>query len=226
MDFSKKTLPVRLLALLAGLALYGAGVSLTIRANIGYSPWDIFHQGIANHTGISIGMVSILVGLVIVLINSLFKEKIGFATIANAVLVGTFIDLFNGIFPKSSTYAGGVIMMLAGLAVIGIATAIYLSVGLGAGPRDGVMLTLTRMTGKDVAWIRNGIELAVTLLGYLLGGPVGLGTLLTALTMGFFVKLAFRIMHFDMNGIRHQYLNQIFSNKLFKPAGSVRPERK
>ncbi|MFB0958473.1 hypothetical protein [Proteiniclasticum sp. QWL-01] len=206
MDFSKRALPLRLLVLAVGLTLYAVGISVTVRASIGFSPWDVLHQGISNHTGLSFGTVSTLVGIVILLFNSLWKERIGFATIANAVMIGIILDVVLPLIPKSQSYLTGIPMMLAGLAIIGFATAIYISVGLGAGPRDGMMLALTKVTGKDVALIRNAIEIIVTLLGFILGGPVGLGTVITALSMGFFVKLAFSVTGFDPSRITHQYL--------------------
>lgn len=207
MDFSRKSYPIRILVLLAGLTLYALGISLTVRANIGFSPWDILHQGISNHTGISFGMISMLVGIAIVIVNGIFKERIGIATIANAILIGIFLDIFLPLIPKNEGYLTGVPMMLSGLLIIGFATVLYISVGLGAGPRDGLMLALTKTTGRDVALVRNGIEIIVTFLGFLLGGPVGLGTVLTALTMGYFVKFAFKVTRFDIHRISHQYLN-------------------
>lgn len=194
---------------MAGLFLYGFGIVITVRANIGFSPWDIFHQGVANHLGLSLGNTSILVGLSIVIFNSLVKEKVGIATILNVVLIGTFIDLIMNynLIPKSSNLFTGSLMMLAGLCIIGFATCFYLSAGLGAGPRDGLMLALTKLTGKDIALVRNSIELIVTVAGFLLGGPVGLGTVLTVLTMGYFVKFAFRVLKFSPQRISHQYLS-------------------
>lgn len=190
MDPSKKPLPLRLLIFTVGMVLYSLGISLTVRSNIGFSPWDILHQGIANHTGLSFGMVSMGVGIIILIINGLNHERVGVGTVANVLLIGVLLDLILPLIPVNHGYLTGIPMMLLGLATIGFATVFYLSTGLGAGPRDGLMLVLTRVTGRDIALVRNAIEVCVTLLGFLLGGPVGLGTILTALTMGHFVKLA------------------------------------
>lgn len=216
MNFSKKELPVRLMILLAGLFLYALGISLTVRANIGFSPWDVLHQGISNITGLSFGSISTLVGVTIVILNAFFKEKIGIGTIANSILIGVFLDVLLPLIPKASSFVLGIPMMLGGLCVIGFATAVYISVGLGSGPRDGLMLVITKKSKKDIALVRNGIELIVTTLGYLLGGPVGLGTLITVLTVGYFVKFAFRLTKFDVHAIDHQYLDLAFFSSIFK----------
>lgn len=213
MDLSKKSIPVRLAVLLAGLILYSLGIALTVRANIGFSPWDILHQGISNRTGMSFGIVSTLVGVSIVFLNALFKERIGVATILNAIFIGLFLDVIMPLIPKAGGLLAGIPMMLAGLFTMGFATVFYISVGMGAGPRDGLMLALTKSSGKDIALVRNGIEIIVTALGYLLGGPVGIGTVITALTMGYFVKFAFKTTGFDPAAIRHQYLDSGFSRK-------------
>lgn len=207
MDLSNKSIPVRFAFLMAGLFLYSLGIALTVRANIGFSPWDILHQGISNRTGLSFGAVSTLVGIAIVFLNALFRERIGVATILNAIFIGLFLDVIMPLIPKAGGLLTGIPMMLAGLCIIGFATVFYIAVGMGAGPRDGLMLALTKSSGKDIALVRNGIEIIVTALGYLLGGPVGIGTVITALTMGYFVKFAFKITGFDPQAIRHQYLD-------------------
>ncbi len=207
MDLSNKSIPVRFAFLMAGLILYSLGIALTVRANIGFSPWDILHQGISNRTGLSFGAVSTLVGIAIVFLNALFRERIGVATILNAIFIGLFLDVIMPLIPKAGGLLTGIPMMLAGLCIIGFATVFYIAVGMGAGPRDGLMLALTKSSGKDIALVRNGIEIIVTALGYLLGGPVGIGTVITALTMGYFVKFAFKITGFDPQAIRHQYLD-------------------
>lgn len=220
MNYRNKPWPQRLIVLMTGLFLYAFGIVATVRANIGYSPWDIFHQGIANHLGLSLGNVSIMVGAAILLFNGFMKEKVGSATILNVFLIGTFIDIIMNanLIPRSNNLLMGALMMLAGLCIIGFATAFYLSAGLGAGPRDGLMLTLIRITGKDIALVRNGIELIVTVFGFLLGGPVGLGTVLTVLTMGYFVKFAFSVLKFNPSDIKHQYLGLGFLTKNKKEA--------
>lgn len=221
MDFSKKAFPIRFVILLVGLFLYALGISLTIRANIGFAPWDVFHVGISGLTGLTIGTVSILTGVSIVILNAFFKEKIGLGTIANSVLIGMMMDLIMPFIPQGSSYFVGVPMLLGGLFVIGFATVFYISAGLGSGPRDGLMIVITKISGIDIALVRNGMEFAVTVLGYLLGGKVGLGTLLTFLTIGYFVKFAFKVTNFDVNAIEHDYLDMNFFKGLLKSPKKV-----
>lgn len=111
MDFSKKALPIRFVILLVGLFLYALGISLTIRANIGFAPWDVFHVGISGLTGLTIGTVSILTGVSIVILNAFFKEKIGLGTIANSVLIGMMMDLIMPFIPQGTSYFVGVPML-------------------------------------------------------------------------------------------------------------------
>lgn len=194
---------------MGGLFLYSVGLILCIQADIGYMPWDVFHKGVSLQTGLSIGRVSILTGATIVVFNIFMKEKVGMGTILNVLFIGSFMDLIleSGFIPKMDALIPGIVMMLVGLLIIGFATYFYIAAGFGAGPRDGLMLALLRITGKDVALVRNGMEVIVTFLGFFLRGPVGVGTLLTALTMGFFVKLPFSLFHFDSTKVEHQYLN-------------------
>lgn len=215
MNFRNRSLPLRFGVLFGGLILYAFGIVMTVRANIGYSPWDIFHQGIANRVGLTLGNMSIIVGLGILVVNWLLKEKVGVATVLNVLFIGTFMDLIinSNLIPENTGLGSGTLMMLGGLFVIGFATPIYLSAGLGAGPRDGLMLALTKLTKKDIALVRNAIELIVTILGYLLGGPVGLGTVITFLTMGYFVKFAFAVLKFDPKNVSHQYVDGLFVKK-------------
>lgn len=214
MNFRHQPLVLRLIILMGGLFLYAVGLILCIQADIGYMPWDVFHKGVSLQTGLSIGRISILTGAAIVVFNLFMKEKVGIGTILNVIFIGSFMDLIleSGLIPKMDGLLPGILMMLAGLLVIGFATYFYIAAGFGAGPRDGLMLALLRITGKDVALIRNGMEIVVTIFGFFLGGPVGLGTLLTALTMGFFVKLSFSLFNFDSAKVEHQYLNLGFLN--------------
>lgn len=221
MDFSKKAFPIRLIILVVGLFLYAVGISLTIRANIGYAPWDVFHVGISGLSGLTIGTVSILTGVSIVILNAFFKEKIGIGTIANAVLIGFMMDLIMPFIPRGTSYFVGVPMLLGGLFIIGFATVFYIAAGLGSGPRDGLMIVLVKLTKKDIALVRNAMEFTVTVLGYFLGGQVGLGTLLTFLSIGYFVKFAFKITKFDVNPIEHDYLDMNFLKGLMKAVEKV-----
>ena len=196
--------------LFTGLFLYAAGIVMTINANIGLAPWDVFHQGISKTFGITIGQASIGIGIIIVIINSLFKEKIGWGSLSNMLFIGVFVDLLmlNHIIPEFGNMAARVAMMVLGMFVIGVATFLYIGVGLGAGPRDGLMVALTKRTGRSVRLVRNAIETGVVIIGYLMGGSVGIGTLAMALTIGVFVQLAFQLFKFDVNKVEHRFIGE------------------
>ena len=199
-----------IIKLFAGLFLYAAGIVMTINANIGLAPWDVFHQGLSKTFGITIGQASIGIGIIIVIINSLFREKVGWGSLGNMLFIGVFVDLLmlNHIIPEFENLVLRVLMMFSGMFVIGVATYLYISVGLGAGPRDGLMVALTKRTGKSVRLVRNTIETVVVIIGYFLGGTVGVGTLVIALTIGVFVQLAFQLFKFDVKKVEHRFIDE------------------
>ena len=199
-----------IIKLFAGLFLYAAGIVMTINANIGLAPWDVFHQGLSKTFGITIGQASIGIGIIIVIINSLFREKVGWGSLGNMLFIGVFVDLLmlNHIIPEFENLVLRVLMMFSGMFVIGVATYLYISVGLGAGPRDGLMVALTKRTGKSVRLVRNTIETVVVIIGYFLGGSVGVGTLVMALTIGVFVQLAFQLFKFDVKKVEHRFIDE------------------
>ncbi len=201
---------LRLLKLFSGLFLYAVGIVLAINADIGLAPWEAFHQGISRTTGITIGQASIIMGLIIVLVNAFMKEKLGFGTLANMLFIGLFMDLLmlNGLMPIYRNIGAQVAMMVSGMFVIGIATYLYISAGWGAGPRDGLMVVLTKKTGKSIRLVRGSIEICVVTMGYLMGGSIGVGTLIMALFVGFFVQLAFQLFKFDVTEIEHRHLDE------------------
>ncbi len=199
-----------IIRLFAGFFLYSAGIVMTINANIGLAPWDVFHQGLSKTFGITIGQASIGIGIIIVIINSLFREKVGWGSLGNMLFIGVFVDLLmlNHIIPEFENLVLRVLMMFSGMFVIGVATYLYISVGLGAGPRDGLMVALTKRTGKSVRLVRNTIETVVVIIGYFLGGSVGVGTLVMALTIGVFVQLAFQLFKFDVKKVEHRFIDE------------------
>lgn len=197
---------LRLSRLIFGLWLFSIGIVLTIKAQIGYAPWDVFHAGLAAVSGMSFGVASIAAGLAIVLIGILLREKIGLGTVLNMVLIGIFLDWLLPIIPQARHWLSGGLMMLAGLFVIAFASYFYLSSGFGAGPRDSLMVALTRRTKLPVGIIRAAIELMAVLGGWMMGGLFGPGTLIFALGIGICVQLTFRLLRFDPTKIRHENL--------------------
>ncbi|MEV7603850.1 hypothetical protein AB0N65_00230 [Paenarthrobacter sp. NPDC089322] len=179
----------RITQLLIGLAMYGISLAMFIRAGLGLDPWDVFHQGVSEKTGYSMGIVVIAVSFLVLLLWIPLRQMPGIGTLANAVLVGLFADLGLWLIPEFS-HLGGQIAMLAGAVILnGIASACYIGARLGPGARDGLMTGLVRRTGWSVRLVRTGIEVVVLAVGWLLGGSVGVGTVVYALAIGPIVQL-------------------------------------
>ena len=174
----------RLVQLFAGLALYGVSLALVLRAGLGLAPWDVLHQGLAGILGTTVGQMVIAVSFVVLLLWIPLRERPGFGTVANAVLVGVFVDLTLMVLDDAGPWWGRVALLLAGVGLNGLATALYIGASLGAGPRDGLMTGLVRRTGRSVRAVRTVLEVTVLAVGWLLGGTVGVGTLLYALAIG------------------------------------------
>lgn len=176
----------RFLLLNIGLVLYGIGLSGMIRANVGLAPWDAFHVGLARTVpGVSIGTVSILVGLVFQGVAARFLQMpIGLGSVFNILLIGFYIDRFLAVLPAPASALTAWAMFLTGTLLVGLATGIYIASNFGAGPRDSLVLGLARRTGWPVKHLRTGIELSVLLTGFLLGAKIGWGTLVFALVIG------------------------------------------
>lgn len=203
-------LAARLVRLLVGLSLYALGIALTLRAHVGYAPWDVFHTGLAAALGVSIGVASILTGLAVVLAALALGERIGLGTLGNMALIGLMLDLVlaSGLVPLANGPLAGAAMMIAGLFVIAFATYLYMSSGFGSGPRDGLMVALTRKTKLPIGFVRALIEIAAVLVGWRLGGLVGWGTVAAALGAGLCIQLTFALLRFDAKAIRHESLQE------------------
>jgi uncharacterized protein len=203
-------LVTRILRLFAGLFLYAVGIVMTINANIGLSPWDVFHQGLSKNINITMGQASIYVGMIIVLLNYVLGERLGWGTIGNMLFIGIFMDILmiNNLIPSFQNIILKLLIAAAGMFTIGVASLLYLGAELGSGPRDGLMLALTKKTGKSVSFIRNSIEISVLIIGYFLGGFLGVGTLIMALAIGHFVQFAFKVFKFDVSKIKHRFIDE------------------
>ncbi|GAA3429187.1 membrane protein YczE [Streptosporangium sandarakinum] len=177
------SLPNRLLRLYAGLALYGTGIALQIESRLGGSPWDVFHQGLAVHLGLSVGMWIIIVGALVMLLWIPLRQRPGIGTISNVILVGVFADAVMWLVPEPGPLAVRWACLLAGVVVTAAATGLYIGAGLGPGPRDGLMTGLNRL-GLSIRTARTLIEITVLAVGWLLGGVVGVGTVVFALAIG------------------------------------------
>ena len=186
---SRTELRRRVPRLLLGLVLYGLGVAMLVEADLGLAPWEVLHQGISFNTGIPIGTVGIITGLVVLLLWIPLGERIGLGTILNVLLIGIVIDLTLWQWPigETSTWLQWA-LLIGGTLVVALGSGFYIGAGLGPGPRDGLMTGLAKR-GIPLGWARAGIELTVLFIGYLLGGTVGVGTLVFAFGIGPLVAL-------------------------------------
>ncbi|MGM0752879.1 MAG: YczE/YyaS/YitT family protein [Bacillota bacterium] len=185
-----------------GLLVLAFGISLTIKGkDLGIGPWDVFHYGLFKQLGLTIGTWSIIAGFVILFVTGIGTKsfpKVG--AFINMLLIGIFIDLFNYILPDPQSLLAQSIVFAIGIVVIGYGIGLYVSADLGAGPRDSLMLLVVEKTGWKVQWVRNGMEIIVFFFGWLLGGPVGIGTVIIALGLGSIVGFSLpqskKLLHF------------------------------
>ncbi|MGM0842468.1 MAG: YczE/YyaS/YitT family protein [Bacillota bacterium] len=169
-----------------GLLVLAFGISLTIKGkDLGIGPWDVFHYGLFKQLGLTIGTWSIIAGFVILFVTGIGTKsfpKVG--AFINMLLIGIFIDLFNYVLPDPQSLMAQSIVFAIGIVVIAYGIGLYVSADMGAGPRDSLMLLVVEKTGWKVQWVRNGMEIIVFFFGWLLGGPVGIGTVIIALGLG------------------------------------------
>lgn len=186
--------PLRVLILFFGLAIFGLGDSLFIQAGIGNAPWTVFAEGLTYKTGMSIGFATFFISVFVLLLWIPLKERPGFGTLSNIVLIATFIELGTNIFPEANSFAVGAIYNFIGISLVGIGSALYITCGLGPGPRDGAMTGLHYRTGVRVGRVRMALEVTVLAIGFLMGGTVGVGTALFALFIGQSVAISLGIL--------------------------------
>ncbi len=184
----------RVLILFFGLAIFGLGDGLIIQSGLGNAPWSVLAQGISLKSGLSIGTSTLIVGSLVLALWIPLRERPGFGTLSNIIIISLFIEIATNIFPKQSNILPGLIFTLVGIAMVGIGSSLYITCGLGPGPRDGAMTGLHQRTGVRVGRVRLGLEVVVSIVGALLGGTLGLGTLLFALLIGQSVAISFGLL--------------------------------
>ena len=199
---------IKFTKMIFGFCLCALGIVMTINANLGLSPWDVLHEGIYNMTGMTMGKASILVGTLVVISNIVLGENIGWGTIINMVLVGILMDvlMLNNLVPIANSFTMGFIMMILGMFILGIGCVFYLGAGFGSGPRDGMMVAIQRKTGKSLTLIRGTMEVLALIVGYFLGGTVGIGTVISAFGLGYCMDIAFKLCKFDGTEAKHRYI--------------------
>ena len=179
----------RLVQLLTGLVLYGVSMAMMLRAGLGLDPWDVFHLGVAQHLPLSFGTVVIVVGALALLLWIPLRQWPGLGTIANVVVIGLATDAALAVLDAPSALTARVSLLAGGILLNGLAGALYIGSQFGPGPRDGLMTGLVRRTGLSIRLVRTSIELTVLVVGWLLGGVVGLGTVLYAVAIGPLVQV-------------------------------------
>lgn len=179
----------RLLQLYTGLVLYGVSTAMFVRANLGADPWNVFHLGVARIFSLNIGMVMIVVGALVLLLWIPLRQKPGLGTISNVIVLGLAADAALALMPPIESMVMRSILLLAAIFVNAIATGMYIGAGFGSGPRDGLMTGINARTGWSVRSVRTAIELTVLLVGWLMGGTFGVGTVLYALAIGPLIQL-------------------------------------
>ncbi len=183
----------RLTQLYTGLALYGASSALLVEAGLGLEPWNVLHQGLAELTGLTIGVVSIIVGAAVLLLWIPLRQRPGLGTVSNVFVVGVAMDGTLALLPEAHSLAVRIPLLVAGILLNGVATGLYIAARFGPGPRDGLMTGLHRRTGRSIRLMRTAVEIAVVVTGFALGGTVGVGTLLYALSIGPLAQFFLRV---------------------------------
>ena len=190
----------RFVQLFFGLWLYGASMAMMIRGNLGLDPWDVLHQGLTGYLPYSFGTVTIIVGAVVLLLWIPLRQRPGFGTISNVVVIGIATDASLATFTTPDSLVARAALMAGGVVLNGLAGALYIGSRFGPGPRDGLMTGLTARRGWPLNWVRTGIEVTVLVSGWALGGTVGLGTLLYAATIGHLLHFFLPLVSVDVNG--------------------------
>ncbi|MCT7355352.1 hypothetical protein N4P33_24805 [Streptomyces sp. 15-116A] len=183
----------RLFQLYAGLALYGASSALLVRSGLGLEPWNVLHQGLSERTGLSMGLVLTIVGATVLLLWIPLRQRPGLGTVSNVLVIGAAMDATLAVVPDAHGLPARVAFMVAGIVLNGAATGLYIAARFGPGPRDGLMTGLHQRTGVSIRVVRTAIEITVVATGFILGGTVGVGTLLYAVAIGPLAQLFLRV---------------------------------
>ena len=208
----KKKIRIGWLRIVLGLLVFAFGVHLTIFANIGLAPWDCLGMGISYHTPLNYGLSMTLIAVTVLIIDIVLKEKIGYGTIIDALLTGNFIQIFNSInpLPLNTNMWLGIVIMVIGFIFMALGMAIYMKSEQCCGPRDALLVGLgKRMPKIPIGIVEVALWAAVLLIGWLLGGPVGIGTLISTFGAGLVMQLVYSLMHFEPRKLNHRGVMEI-----------------
>ena len=200
------------LRIVLGLLVFSLGVHLTILANIGLMPWDCLGMGVSYHTPLNYGLSMTAMSVLILLIDLLLRERIGFGTVIDAVLTGNFVQMFNDLdpFPMCATVWTGIPVMLLGLVIMSLGMWLYMSAGQCCGPRDSLLVGLgKRLSRWSIGTVSILLLATVLLIGWLLGGPVGIGTLISTFGLGIIMNLVYKLLRFEPRKVRHRDVLEI-----------------
>ena len=209
---ARGTLPSDCLRVVVGLFVFAAGVHLTIFASIGLAPWDSLGMGMSYHLPLNYGLSMTAMAVAILAIDLAMGEKVGLGTVIDALLTGNFVQLFNDLnpLPANESLVAGLAIMVCGFAVMAVGMKLYIEAGLGCGPRDALLVGLgRRLPHVPIGVVEIGLWSTVTLAGWLLGGPVGLGTLVAALGAGAVMQVVYDLIGFDPRDVTHRGLNEL-----------------
>lgn len=196
--------------IMIGLFLFAVGNVLTINARLGVAPWVVFDQGTAGLLGITVGQANILAGLIILVVDIFLGQALGWGSVLNMLMIGIFMDILmlNHLIPMFDGLIIRFIVLIIGVIIQGFGTYYYIGGGLGAGPRDGLMVALTRRGKRSFRFYKTTIEIMVVLVGYSLGGDLGIGTIIMALLSGQIFQSVFNLVKFDVSGVSHRFIQE------------------
>lgn len=215
---------IRFLQLMAGMILTAVGVILILQAGIGAESWSVLHQGMADYFGFTYGTGAIITGVVVIVSAYLLGERFGFGTIANVFVAALFIDFFNALdlVPPAGNMAVSLLMLLGGLEIIALGTLTYMKSRTGTGPRDALMVAVARKSGISVGVCRIIMEVIVVGIGWLLGGPVGIGTLISAVAFGLLLNITFALFRFHAVEVHQETIKETLRRFQSAAAGNTK----
>ena len=208
----RKRIALQWLRIAAGLLVFAFGVHLTIFANIGLAPWDCLGMGVAKHTPLNYGLAMTLIAVAVLIADLLLKERIGFGTVIDALLTGNFVQMFNDLnpLPENGSLWLGIVIMLAGFVFMALGMWIYMLAGQCCGPRDSLLVGLgKRLRRLPIGLVEILLWAAVLLAGWLLGGPVGIGTLISTVGAGAVMQLVYHLVRFEPRDVRHRDIPEV-----------------